>query len=342
MTCRMAVRGIGLVGGFGSGMDAALNALRNGGKPNNSLVVEIPNGRINYPVYQADIEPLKSFISPGKLRRVSRYSQLATLAACLALQDAGYKLPYRLDNTAVIIASGYGATSTTFSFLDDIIAQGDSLASPTHFSNSVHSSAASNITILLQIQGACLTVTQFEMSTVAALFNAWGWLREGRVDTVLVGGVDQINQVLLYCYHSFWNIEIPNEIMPLQYDIQTAIPGEGAAFMVLTRDESQEPSYGYIDELSWDNLANFTISDKATIISGADGHRACGLHYKRLFRSANPDKIRSFSTIYGSMPCGQIFDIALACLAAKHGLIPSDYCSIKLDDNNNVGIIHHS
>ena len=196
--------------------------------------------------------------------------------------------------------------------------------------------------ILLQIKGPCLTVTQFEMSTIAALLNAQVWLTEKKVDAVLLGGVDQINQVLLYCYHSFWPSEISQEITPFNYDRQTAIPGEGAAFMVLTRDEGEVPPYGYIDTVSWENPDNYTVPDDVMLISGFGGHRACGLRYRRLLRSVDPDNVRSFSSIYGSMPCGQMFDLALASLAARHGLGPSAYCSIKLDDNDNVGVIHHS
>ncbi len=342
MTCRMAIRGIGLAGGFGCGTEAALNALRDGGRPNDVLSFQASTGKIDYPVYLADPEPLKGFISPRKLRRINKYSRLAALAACLALQDAGRDIPCQCSDTAVIVASGYGASSTTFAFLDDIIKEGDGLASPTQFSNSVHSSAASNITILLQIKGPCLTVSQFEMSTIAALLNAQVWLTEKKVDTVLLGGIDQINQVLLYCYHSFWPSEIPQEIMPFNYDRQTAIPGEGATFMVLSRDEGEVPPYGYIDTVSWENPDNYTVPDDVMLISGSDGHRACGLQYRKLFRSVDPGRIKSFSMIYGSMPCGQIFDLALASLAAQHGLGPSAYVSIKLDDNNNVGVIHHS
>ena len=335
-----------MVGGFGCGNQAALNTLRDGGRPNDVLSFQASTGKIDYPVYRADPEPLKGFISPRKLRRVNKYSQIAVLAACLALQDAGRDIPCQCFDTAVIVASGYGASSTTFAFLDDIIKEGDRFASPTQFSNSVYSSAASNVTILLQIKGPCLTVTQFEMSSIAALLNAQVWLTEKKVDAVLLGGIDQINQVLLYCYHSFWPGEIPQEIMPFNYDRQTAIPGEGAAFMVLTRDEGEVPPYGYIDTVSWESRRagtdNYTVPDDVMLISGFAGHRACGLQYRKLFRSVDPDRIKSFSTIYGSMPCGQIFDLALASLAAQHGLGPSAYVSIKLDDNNNVGVIHHS
>ena len=341
MTSRMAIRGIGLVGGFGSGTDAALNALRGGGRPNDVLSFQTSAGEINYPVYVADPGPLKDFVPPRKLRRINKYSQLAALAACLTLQDAGRNIPCHCSDMAVIVASGYGASSTTFAFLDDIILEGDSLASPTQFSNSVHSSAASNVTILLQIKGPCLTVTQFEMSTIAALLNAQMWLQEEKVDAVLVGGVDQINHVLVYCYHSFWGSEIPHEIMPLRYDLQTAIPGEGAAFMVLTRDEGEVPPYGYIDTVAWKSPDDYSVPADVMLISGSDGHRACGLQYRKLFRSADPGHVKSFSTIYGSMPCGQMFDLALASLAARHGLLPGSYCSIKLDDKNNIGVIHH-
>jgi 3-oxoacyl-[acyl-carrier-protein] synthase II len=342
MTCRMTIRGIGLVGGFGCGNQAALNALSDGGRPNDVLSFQASTGKIDYPVYLADPKPLKGFISPRKLRRVNKYSQLAALAACLAFQDAGRDIPCQCSDTAVIVASGYGASSTTFAFLDDIIKEGDRFASPTQFSNSVHSSAASNVTILLQIKGPCLTVTQFEMSAIAALLNAQVWLTEKKVDTVLLGGIDQINQVLLYCYHSFWPGEIPQEIMPFNYDCQSAIPGEGAAFMVLTRDEGEVPPYGYIETVSWENSDDYTVPNDVMLISGSDGHRACGLQYSKLFRSVDPGHIKSFSKIYGSMPCGQIFDLALASLASQHKLLPSSCCSIKLDAGNNTGIIHHS
>ncbi|MGB2807716.1 MAG: beta-ketoacyl synthase chain length factor [Sedimentisphaerales bacterium] len=342
MTCRMAIRGIGLVGGFGSGTEAALNALRGAAKPNDVLSIQTSTGEINYPVYQADPGPLKDFVPSGKLRRVNKYSRLAALAACLALQDAGRNIPCQCSDMAVIIASGYGASSTTFAFLDDVILEGDSFASPTLFSNSVHSAAASNVTILLEIRGPTLTVTQFEMSTVAALLNAQVWLEEKKVDSVLLGGVDQINQVLLYCYHSFWGGEIPHEIMPLQYDLQTAIPGEGAAFMVLTRDEGQIPPYGYIDMVSWEALSKYTVPEDILIVPGSDGHRTCGLQYRKLLKGIDPANIKTFSQIYGSMPCGQMFDLALASIAAKNGLIPNSFCSIKLDAKDNLGIVHHS
>jgi 3-oxoacyl-[acyl-carrier-protein] synthase II len=341
MTCRMAIRGIGLVGGFGCGTEAALNALHNDGRPADYLKLKVPTGTVKYPVYLANPDPLKKYYKPHKLRRVNKYSQLAVLAAYMALQDAGEAVCQHLD-TGVIVASGYGASTTTFAFLDDVILEGDNFASPTLFSNSVHSSAASHVTILLQIKGPCLTVIQFEMSMIAALLNAQVWLKDKKVDTVLLGGIDEINQVLLYCYYNIYGKDIPQEITPLNYELQTAIPGEGAAFMVLTRDEGEISPYGYIDRVSWETSSEHTIPEDILIISGSDGHRTCGLQYRKLLRRIDYTDIKTFSQIYGSMPCGQMFDLAIASVAARYGLIPNSYCSIKLDAKGNLGVIRHS
>ena len=342
MTFPLAIQGIGIVAGFGCGNKAALQAIQNGSSPNASMQVQTQDGLFDYPVYAADPTPLKEFISPRKMRRVNKYSKLAVLAAYLALQDAGLDIPPHHSNMAVIVASGYGASTTTFKFLDDIIQEGDEFASPTQFSNSVHSSAASHITILLQIKGPCLTVTQFGMSSVAALFNAQTWLREKRVDAVLLGGVDEINPVLLYCYQNLWKTQIPKAIEPLNFQKQTAIPGEGSAFMLLTRDEGRPPQYGYINDISWENTSAFKLSKDDTVIIGADGHRACGHGYTEIVRGTDKHRIETFSTITGSMPSGQMFDVVLASLAARNSLLPDRFCSIKAYQNQDLGVIYAS
>ena len=343
MSFRMAIRGIGLVGAFGCGTQAAINALQSGGAPNNVMRIKTPHGDLDYPAYSADTSSLNTFVSLQKLRRINKYSRMATLGACLARQDAGVAVMCQNENMAVIIASGYGASSTTFAFLDDVILSGDSFASPTLFANSVHSSAASNISILLENNGPCLTITQFEMSTIAALINARVVLENRSVNSVLVGGIDEINPVVLYCYYRFWGQRTTNEILPLDFDCQTAIPGEGAAFVLLTRDEGSPPRYGYIDELLWvDDSKHNNVSFDGLVIPNADGHKACGRRYREALGDKDQTKVKTLSHLYGSMPCGQMFDVALAALASQRGYIPSDYCSFKLDLDGNLGIVRCS
>ena len=68
-------------------------------------------------------------------------------------------------------------------------------------------------------------------------------LEEGRVDSVLFGAVDEYHDVLGYYWHRYYGelATADHEIRPFEYDIQTAIPGEGAAFFILEAETKRFP-----------------------------------------------------------------------------------------------------
>ena len=335
MTERIAIRGIGIAGGFGCGKDAAIKALHGEKGPNSQVAVQLADGSFTCPVYSADVTPLKRYIKSAALRRVNRYSRLACLAACLALEDANIPIPCKNSRTAVIIGSGYGATTTTFGFLESVIREGDNLASPTLFSNSVHSSAASNVSILLGITGPSLTITQFEMSIAAAFLNARSLLLSGIVDTVLLESVDEINDVLTYFYANDFGNKCQAKIVPLDFMSQTAIPGEGAACLVLTRDEGDSVC-GYVENVQWQRSEDVVLAEnKNSFVVGADGHHSTGVYYKKIFRNS-AERTTSYSNIYGSFPSSQMFDIIFGLCDAK---IVKRFNSIKVDCRGNVGFL---
>ena len=338
---RLAIRGIGIVGGFGCGTSAAREAVAANRSPNSRIMVSMPNGNYACPVYEADSTPLRSFIKPAKLRRIDKFSQLALLGAVQAIDDAGISISGDNSRIGVVVGTGYGTSTTTFGFLDSVILEGDCFASPTLFSNSIHSSAGANITILLQITGPCLTVSQFEMSTVAALLNARLWLMQETVDVVLFVAVDEINSVLAYCYLNYFGPNMPAGIEPLNYDKQTAIPGEGAVCLVLTRDTRDAAKYGYISDVHWQYTDSVILRQMDGSIMGGDGHCRSGRRYKQL-KLRPENTVTAYTDVYGSMPCGQAFDVALACIDPEKWRPGSSVCSIKLDCAGNAGLIHVS
>ena len=114
---RLNIAGIGLVGGFGLGKEALLNALHNGGKPNGTVPVANPSGQRDLPVYQVDVSGVGPFVSAATARRMNRFAKLALLGASLALEDAGWPIPVKRKDVGLVIASGYGASKSTFDFL---------------------------------------------------------------------------------------------------------------------------------------------------------------------------------------------------------------------------------
>lgn len=193
-----------------------------------------------------DLSQLYDFLPKKKLRRVDHLSRMALLAAGKALKDTDPKLINK-DDTGVIMATGFGALQTTFDFLDSYIEKGDKLASPTHFSNSVHNAAAAHISIGYGITGPNLTVSQFDMSFISALITAKAWFETGAVKAVLLGTSDAFCDVLGYCIDRFTSQKGTKE-----YSF-----GEGAAFFMLTRDV-KNTKYGYFEDI---HIGNYECDD---------------------------------------------------------------------------------
>jgi 3-oxoacyl-[acyl-carrier-protein] synthase II len=317
----IVLRGVGVVGGFGCGLDALEGALQRGTNAPGQVSFTIDGKETVLPAFLAATDRLEEYVPKKSLRRIDHYSKLALLGASMALQDAGGIEAFDRERMGVVIASGYGATRTTFAFLDSVIDDGDQCASPTNFSNSVHNAAAAHVSILLGITGPSLTVSQFEMSVPSALLTACQWLADGRVDSVLFGGIDEYCDVLGYCWEQFFGVGDGGPIRPLEFHRQSAILGEGAAFFVLTRGAGTASRYGSVTgvTIGRQNGHGLPIDPQALLLLGVDGHRRCGGVYPRQIPAAA--EVVSYSPLYGSLPVGPAFDMAIAALMRSKGCV---------------------
>ena len=313
---RAAIRGIGVVGAFGSGIEKLKQTLVSGERAQKSTPLAIKPQTIEIPIYRCDTFALDAFIKKRALRRVDHFSRLAVLGSFLALEDA-QMLEKDHENLAVIVATGYGASNTTFSFLDTAFDDGDACASPTLFSNSVHNAAAAHVSILLKASGPNLTVSQFEMSFPSAMLTACQWLEDKTVDVVLLGGVDEYCSVLGYCWQRFFGIDPDVCMKPLEWKNQSAIIGEGSAFFLLTRDEGDKPKYGYITDIHIGHVRKYKPQrpKDAFLFLGADGQKSAGIYYARYIPGGTRSAV--YTPLYGSFPVGFAFDVAVAALSVK-------------------------
>ena len=317
---RTAIRGIGVVGGFGSGIEKLKQSLISGKMTPKFKELSTKKRTIEIPVYLCDTSPLESFVNKRNLRRVDHFSRLAVLGSFLALEDANM-LQTNHENFAVVIASGYGASHTTFSFLDTAFDNGDACASPTLFSNSVHNAAAAHVSIFLKATGPNLTVSQFEMSVPSAILTACHWLEEEFADAVLLGGVDEYCDVLGYCWQRFFGANPPVSMKPLEWKNQSAIIGEGSVFFLLTRDEGIKPKYGFINDIQIGLARKYKPQspEDTFLFLGADGQKSSGIFYSRYI----PHGARAavYSPLYGSLPVGLAFDMAIGALSVREGKV---------------------
>lgn len=315
---RIAVQGIGVAGGFGTGVTEMRQALLSGAGRRSSIHLTNCGNPLELPAQRADTSRLKDFVPLKSLRRIDNFSRLGLLGAYLALEDAGIPAEGGQENLGVVIASGYGATGITFAFLDSFINDGDICASPTYFANSVHNSAAANISIMLGATGPSTTVSQFHLSVPSALQTAWLWLAEGRVDRVLFGAVEELSELIGYAWYRQRGKTDEPEMAPLLTGAESAIPGEGAAFLLLSRREEAREGYCFLDQVTTGRhlKPGFPGSSQDLLVLGADGRREKGAEFAAL---AGRSRVACFTPHYGSMPAGPAFDIAAAALMLKEG-----------------------
>lgn len=315
----LQINGLGLVGGFGCGTEALHRALRLKQAPISQVELR---GQV-FPLLQADTEPLETYLPKKALRRIDHFSRLALLGAFQAMADADLSAvnPARIG---VVIGSGYGALSTTFKFLDSILDDGDSCASPTAFSNSVHNAAAAHISLQLKLTGPSLTISQFDQSLVSGLIAARQWLAEKRVDAVLLGVVDEYCSVLGYCWQRYLAAQNAGPMRPLDFSRTSAVAGEGAAFFLLQTDTGEKPKYGSIAKIEMGNLSGSRpqIEADRPLILSCDGHPLSGAVYRQ--QLAADQAVACYTPLYGSSPVTHGFDLAVAALALQQQqLFPS-------------------
>ena len=304
----MKIIGIGTLFSGGRGIDAFQQALAKGWQAPSPLACRDRT----LPAYQVDLDGMADRTVLKKLRRADKLSKIAVVAASDAVADSGLGAAEQ-QKMGVIVATAFGAHATTFAFLDGILEYGDAAVSPTIFSNSVHNAAASYISSALAIQGPTLTVTQFFFSFQAALQLADAWLREGRVEDVLVGAVDQVGEVMGYIAASRLAIARDGRIKPFVFSPAEAVPGEGAAFFVMSsRDRGS--AYCTVDGLRFhDDLSGPVRSDLD--ILDADGLSIDESSYISSLVPGVP--AAAYAPLYGSMMIGSAFSCAAGALLLK-------------------------
>jgi len=318
-TDRIVIEGIGVVGGFGCGISDLSRALTGSACSPGTLALSTGSGTVTIPAFRADLSRIEEFIPLRTLRRIDRFSRLALLGSHLALADADLPEAER-PRLGVIVASGYGATGITYAFLKSFIHDGDLCASPTYFANSVHNAAAAHISIQLGAMGPSLTVSDFHRSVPSALATARLWLAEGRVQRVLFGAVDELSELIGYIRYRTRDASAAAPMTPLRTAMETSIPAEGAAFLLLARENASRGGYCTLDASTTGSLPipGFPFPEPGLLVLGADGCRESGRRYAAVAQNA---RVACYTPLYGSMPAGPAFDLAAAALILKGGRV---------------------
>ena len=291
---RLSTLGVSCLGSFGTGHTTLWSAIEQG--------VPIPT-----PVPRTQTDGLKDFFQPRMLRQIDHFSRMALLGSCLALQNAGKNAT---QSTGIIVATGFGPATPTFSFLQSLLEFGEGLASPLAFSHSVHNIPAAIVAIKLGAQGPCATICQPVGAVGAGLCLAHAWLAEGRVEHVLFIAADELPQEM---EHALAASE-PSQQKPPLGGVSPRTEGCAAFLLAPYTDNAGLPC------LQWQNIPESTEEVLAGAVTLTTAYPTAA--------PATGHTVLQGAASYGRMPVSLALGMAAAVAAPTPILCVDQQCSL--------------
>ena len=266
---------------------------------------------------------------PPQLRQMDRIARIAFAAAELALADAGIDVAtIEPEGIGIALGSGYGCLGTNADYLDGIRERGPRRGNPTVFQNTVSNAATGYISVAKGIRGPNATMCSGWIAGLEALDFGVYQIAEGRVETMIVGGVDQVFPALVD-------------------GLSARAPqlSEGACFLVLEELEAARVrgarmyaevvgsghASGEGEEALTEAVcmvlreAGTAAGDIDMIVSGRNGSTRDGSETRALARAlgASAARVCEPKKVLGeTMGSGGSFAVAIAAQALQSGLLP--------------------
>ena len=200
-------------------------------------------------------------LQDGEARRLARASQLAVMAARLALSDAG--LPAgQLAAVGLVLGSHWGDFRSSESFALGFLERGILGLSPLVFPNTVMNAMAAQVSIAVGVRGPMLTLNEVDAAGDLAVARGAALVASGRASAILAGGCDELSAILYRELSRLGTMSRaepgPEGCRPFDRRANGTVLGEGATLLVLERRRPRSSAgRGSIAELAgaaWGNL----------------------------------------------------------------------------------------
>jgi 3-oxoacyl-[acyl-carrier-protein] synthase II len=232
---RVVVTGIGSVSALGVGGGATVGAALTRGRPAIGPIRAFSTD--GWPsALGGEVGDLTAYLQDGEGRRLARASQLAVVAARLAVTDAGLQ-PGQLAAAGLVLGSHWGDFRSSETFALGFLERGVLGLSPLAFPNTVMNAMAAQVAIAVGVRGPMLTLNEVDVAGELAVARGAGLIAGGRAGAVLSGGSDELSPIL-YRELSRLGLMSPREpgpegCRPFDRRASGTVLGEGTTFLVL-------------------------------------------------------------------------------------------------------------
>lgn len=233
MTPRVVVTGTGIITSIGAGIDAFAEALFSG---RCGIARDIPTS--SGPVVAAGIQNFSSdpWLGAKGVRVLDRSARLLCVAAHMALENARLAETAEADpelNLGLACGTMFGSVRSITAFDWSGVTDGTKYVNPMDFPNTVINSPAGQAAIRFKLRGVNSTLCAGLASGVYAMHYASEFLRLGRADALLAGGVEEFCEESYLGFQKNGLASPRGKASPFAPDRDGTVVGEGSALWVL-------------------------------------------------------------------------------------------------------------
>ena len=188
-----------------------------------------------------DFDPGK-YMNPKEARRIARISQLAIAATKMALENAGLELPLRnAERTGTVIGTAAGGLDVAVDQMETWRSKGLRSVSPFAIAGFLPNMPAHHVSLMAGTKGLINTVIAACASGAQAIGEAVDYVRHGRADVVIAGGVEGLIHEAPFVGFSRMqalstrNDEPDRASRPFDKDRDGFVMSEGAGIVILER-----------------------------------------------------------------------------------------------------------
>ncbi len=241
---RVVVTGIGVISPLGVGREEFSAALLRGDSGVRPVSLFDTSELKSKSAAEVSSFRAEDYLGVKGLRNLDRSTRLITSAAKLALDDSGFKVTEaNSGDIGVAVGTALGGIRSISDFDREIMIEGPRYVSPGLFPNTVINSPASQVSIKFNIKGFNATLSSGFSASLDAIGYAVDFLRRGRIEAVLAGGVEEL---CIQTYLAFYKTgclaggdKTKDETScPFDKRRNGVIFGEGACLLVLEEKES--------------------------------------------------------------------------------------------------------
>jgi 3-oxoacyl-[acyl-carrier-protein] synthase II len=257
---RIVVTGIGSVSALGAGSGAAVADFLSRGCSGIGPIGAFPTDGCSSRL-GAEVGDLTAQLAEGETRRLARASQLAVVAARLALTDANLQLD-QVSGLGLVLGSHWGDFRSPETFALGFLRRGVLGLSALTFPNTVMNAMAAQVSIAVGVRGPMLTLNEVDVAGDLAVARGAALISAGRASAVLAGGCDEACPILYQELSRLGTMSRaepgPEGCRPFDRQANGTVLGEGATFVVVEAADVALARgarvYGELAGTAWGNL----------------------------------------------------------------------------------------